>query len=201
MTAMLTLLLTAGCIEDVGEGKVEAVVEQAAPEPAKEVGTRSLKVDAARSSLKALGAKVTATHPIDFKTFSGEVSLDGDDLKAIAFSAAVADLQADHPKLTQHLLNEDFLFVDKHPEATFRSTGVKAGAKEPGMTHTVQGNLSIRGVTKKVTFPAKIAVDKGEVKAETEFVINRQDFGITYPGRADDLVQDNVVLTIRFVAG
>ena len=43
-----------------------------------------------------------------------------------------------------------------------------------------------------------MAADK--VSAKTEFVINRQDFGVTYPGRADDLVQDNVAMQIEFVA-
>ena len=36
--------------------------------------------------------------------------------------------------------------------------------------------------------------------ATTEFVLNRQDFGITYPGRPDDLIQDNVRMNITLVA-
>ena len=39
-----------------------------------------------------------------------------------------------------------------------------------------------------------------EVTAKTEFVVNRQDFEVTYPGKPDDLVQDNVVLQVAFVA-
>ncbi|MFT4628403.1 MAG: polyisoprenoid-binding protein YceI [Myxococcota bacterium] len=203
--ALLGLLLTSGCIEDVGKDKVEAVVEEVAPEPAPAKPppgqTRTLKVDATKSKLQALGAKVTATHPIVFKSFSGDVTLKGDDVVGISFTTKTADLEADHPKLTKHLLEEDFLFVSAHPEATFVSTGVKAGSAEPGMTHTVQGTLTIRGQSKKITFPAKVEVSGDAVKASTEFVINRQDFGVTYPGRADDLVQDNVVLTISFVTG
>ena len=56
------------------------------------------------------------------------------------------------------------------------------------------------GVNNGETFPAKLEVAPDSVKASTEFVINRQDFAITYPGRPDDLVQDNVVLTLSFVA-
>ena len=47
---------------------------------------------------------------------------------------------------------------------------------------------------------AKIEVAADKVSANTEFVINRQDFGVVYPGKADDLVQDNVALKISFVA-
>ena len=33
-----------------------------------------------------------------------------------------------------------------------------------------------------------------------EFVIDRKDFGVVYPGRPDDLIKDNVRLTIELVA-
>ncbi len=36
--------------------------------------------------------------------------------------------------------------------------------------------------------------------AETEFALHRQDFGITYPGKKDDLIQDKVVMTVMIVA-
>jgi polyisoprenoid-binding protein YceI len=51
-----------------------------------------------------------------------------------------------------------------------------------------------------LTFPAKVDMGADQVSATTEFVINRQDFGVTYPGRPDNLVQDNVVLTIELTA-
>ena len=77
---------------------------------------------------------------------------------------------------------------------------ITAGSEAEGMTHTVTGNFTIRGVTKSVTFPAKVAVTAGEVHASTEFGIDRKDFGIVYPGKADDLIKDNVLLQVDFVA-
>ena len=68
------------------------------------------------------------------------------------------------------------------------------------MTHTVAGDFTIHGETKRITFPAKIEVNGDDVHASTEFALNRQDFGVTYPGRPDDLVQDKVVLTVDFHA-
>ncbi len=47
---------------------------------------------------------------------------------------------------------------------------------------------------------ATVKVSTGSVSANAEFVINRQDFGVSYPGRADHLIQDNVLLTIKVVA-
>ena len=60
--------------------------------------------------------------------------------------------------------------------------------------------MTIRGTTKTIEFPATINVTEAEFVAESGFAINRQDFGISYKGRADDLIQDNVALTIRLVA-
>jgi polyisoprenoid-binding protein YceI len=209
---MIALLL-AGCPADVGEGKPKAEVvgapttappaAPAAPAagplavPALSSGTR-VAIDPKKSSLGALGAKVTATHPITFHTFDGAVGLDGDQVAAVAFAAEVASLESDAPRLTAHLKKPDFLDAATFPTATFASTEVKAGADRG--THTVIGDLTIRGQTRRVSFPATIAVTAAGVTANAEFVIDRHDFGVEYPGKPDDLVQDNVVLKIAFVA-
>lgn len=198
--ALATLV---ACVADVGEGHVAATVEEApapAAAPVEAPTGTALAVDPARSSLRALGAKITATHPIDFPRFTGSVTVDGDTVTGIAFEVDMASLESDHPKLTSHLKNADFFDVGRFPKATFRSTEISAGATEAGATHTVKGDLTIRGTTKRVGFPATVTVAPGEVEARTEFVIDRKDFGVVYPGKPDDLVQDNVRMTIAFVA-
>ena len=203
---MAMVVLLAACVEDVGKDKVKAKVEDVpaakveAPAPAPAGDAQALKIDASKSSIRALGAKVTATHPVDFKDFTGTVELKGADVAGLTFEVTMATLESDHPKLTEHLKAEDFLHVSEHPNATFKAASVTAGSEAEGMTHTVAGDLTIRGKTKRLTFPAKIEVGDAEEKASTEFTINRQDFDVSYPGRADDLVQDNVVMTISFVA-
>jgi polyisoprenoid-binding protein YceI len=195
------------CVEDVGKDKVKATVEDVpaaaakkAPEPPAGKSVTSYKVDASKSAIRALGAKITATHPVDFKAFQGKVGLTDDKVSAVSFEVTMKDLESDHPKLTSHLLNADFFDVEKHPTSQFVSREIKQGAAEEGFTHTVTGEMTIMGTTKLITFPAKIEVGAAEVKANTEFVINRQDFGISYPGRPDDLIQDNVRMTISLVA-
>lgn len=207
VSALVTL---AACVEDVGKDKATAVVSEVpaaevaavdvAADPLAVEGATVLTVDKGRSKLGALGAKITAQHPIVFHDYEGRVGLDGEAVRALAFVADVASLESDHPKLTTHLKAEDFLHAEAHPKATFRSTEVKAGAEGEGMTHTVTGDLTIRGKTKRVSFPAKLVVSAETVEAATEFTIDRQDFGVTYPGKKDDLVQDNVVLQVSFVA-
>lgn len=200
---LIVAALLAGCVGDVGEGKVKADVQdvpaEQAAEGAKAEATR-LAIDPARSSLEALGAKITATHPIVFHTWSGNVALEGEQVQAVEFEVDVASLKSDSEKLDGHLVKEDFFFVAQYPKATFTSASVTPGSAVEGMTHTVAGDLTIRGKTKRVTFPAKITVGADTVAAETEFTVDRQDFEITYPGKPDDLVQDTVVLKIAMVA-
>ena len=68
------------------------------------------------------------------------------------------------------------------------------------MTHTVTGVMNIIGKEKQVTFPAMVTFAEGQVSAKTEFALDRKDFGIVYPGKPDDLIQDKVVMTVELVA-
>mgnify|MGYP003375405282 CR=1 FL=1 len=215
---MLLWIAVAACTTDVGEDKVEAqIIEEPAEvaEPADGAEAQAevkpsttfevpaltgqaLPIAADKSTLDALGAKITAKHPIKFHKFDGAIAMNGEEVSGVAFVADIATLESDDEKLTAHLKDADFLDAATWPVATFASTDIKAGGE--GGTHTVTGDLMIHGKIIKVSFPATLEVKAEEVSAKTEFVINRQDFGVTYPGKPDDLVQDNVVLTVSFVA-
>ncbi|MCB9673015.1 MAG: YceI family protein [Alphaproteobacteria bacterium] len=194
---LIGLMILGACVEDVSKDKVEATVAEAqkveAPAPA---AGEEIPVVKGESSIKALGAKITATHPIVFHAFEGGVTVDGDRLTGVRFSVDMTSLEADDPRLTKHLMNEDFFDVPNHPTATFQSTSVEVD----GGTAKVQGNLTIHGVTKSVGFPAEVTVAEGKVVAKTEFAIDRHDFGVSYPGKKDDLIQDKVVLTVDLSA-
>ncbi len=212
-SSLLLCVFLAACAADVGDGKAKATVSEVpnAPTPPSAPATdgfvvpaltaaKLLDVDVAQSKLGALGAKITAQHPIVFHEFAGKVGLEGDTVTGVAFSAKIASLEADQERLTGHLKKPDFLDAVAYPYATFGSTEIKQQIAKDGTTDTVTGDLTIHGVTKRVTFPATILVDATKVFASAEFVINRQDFGVTYPGKPDDLVQDNVVIQVSFVA-
>ncbi len=206
------LSLSLACVEDVGTDRVKARVEDVPAEQLRRAADPSkpaappigkitpLKVDPEQSSIRALAAKITAKHPIDFKTFSGKVGLVQGKLATISYEVVMKDMVADHPKLTTHLLDADFFDVGKYPTSTFVSAKITEGSATEGMTHTVSGDFMIHGITKRLTFPAKIDITDSEVRASTEFVIDRNDFGMTYAGRADDLIQDNVRMNIELVS-
>ena len=209
MNLLLALVLT-GCVEDVSTGKTDAVVNAPAASPTTPApvptdarpaaGAQELPIDVAQSDIHALGAKVTKTETVRFSKWSGAVQVAGGKIQAVHVDLDVTSLDAGKPKLNGHLNSPDFFDTEKYPKATFQSTNIQEGSNEPGMTHTVTGDLTMRGVTKSVTFPMKLEVTDDRVTGETEFAINRLDWNIAYPGAPDDLVQEKVVLTVKLVA-
>lgn len=73
-----------------------------------------------------------------------------------------------------------FFALDEHPEATFSSRAVKEGAPDdasmPDATHVVEGDFQLNGVTKPITFPARIRLGAGKLELVAKFNLNRQDY-------------------------
>jgi polyisoprenoid-binding protein YceI len=105
-------------------------------------------------------------------------------------------VSTDTDQLTNHLKTPDFFDVTKFPQATFVSTEIKAGG-DKGASHTVSGNFQLHGVTKTLTFPATISATPDAVTVDSTFSINRKDFGINYAGPANNLIRDEVVMTLH----
>lgn len=201
-------LSSVGCDNEPAKGKTQAAVSEPSPaSPASPAGPGSpaaagvkYAFSQADSSIEYVGAKVTGKHDGKLGTFSGTVQLvDNDPTKSsVTVDIDVRSITSDTEKLTRHLKSEDFFDVEKFPKATFKSTTIKAGGAD-GATHTVTGNLELRGVTKQISFPATIKVGDG-VQVNAEFAINRKDFGINYAGMANDLIKDEVLLKLKLDA-
>jgi len=177
---------------DVAPASVEAAPEsEAKAAPGKPLA--SLSIDPSNSKVEFVGAKVTASHPGGFTDFSGKLDL-GDPLEQsrIEITIQTASLYADKDKLTKHLKSPDFFDVAQFPTALFRSTEIK----KEGEGHLISGDLTLHGVTKRISFPASVAVTEAQVSANSEFSIDRKDFGIVYPGMPDDLIRDLVVIKL-----
>ncbi len=215
MSAVLLAAVISGCAnpaDDVPKATVGAPVPEptsaaSVPGPtptatAAPVATgHSLVLSPETSKVDFNGSKVTGSHNGGFKAFTGTVDLteDGKGVRALAADIDMTSTWADDQKLTGHLKAPDFFDVAKFPKATFASTEITPGG-EKDATHTVTGNFTLHGVTKSIKFPAKIAVADGSAKVDSEFFINRKDFGIVYPGQANNLIRDEVVIKLALNA-
>lgn len=110
------------------------------------------------------------------------------------------DLQGEYQqKLNGHLKNGDFFEVDKFPTATFKITSVKKGAQGKSI---VTGNLTAKGKTNVVSFPATLSVSNGTVSLVSDkFTIDRQKWDIAYKSAMQDVVvKDDIDLVVKISA-
>ncbi len=162
-------------------------------------------------TIQAVGSKVTGAHTLNFKDWKGSAALrdgkpEGGTLEFTVNVASLEEVTKERNeytgKLEEHLKSPEFFDVAKFPAATFKSSEIKAGGDPvaAGSTHSIKGSLTLRGVTKEVSFPATVAVTGKDLSGKAEFSINRKDFGIVYPGKPDDLIRDGVVLKLDLKA-
>ena len=200
---LLSLSLLAACGGDPGKDKTAAQVADAVPvAPAPVEAPVPAGSFALNGAIAFTGAKLTGTHDGTFQSWRGNAVVTGGQLASITFSVDTASLKTDQAKLDEHLKGGDFFDVAKFATATFESPEVSAGApadsKLAGATHTVTGNMTILGVSKSLTVPAKVEIGAdGSFKALSEFALNRKDFNIVYPGKPDDLIKDDVALKVE----
>jgi polyisoprenoid-binding protein YceI len=196
LTIAMLLLLTAACANPAAD-KPKAVTSEAAPVASASVAGEKYSITPDNSKIEFGASKVTGSHNGSFGKFSGAIEYLGQPEKSrVTITINLDSVTTDTPKLTDHLKTADFFEVARYPQAAFESTQITVGG-DKGATHTVTGNLQLHGVTKSITFPATIAVSPGAITVDSTFAINRKDFGINYAGAADNLIRDEVVLTLR----
>ena len=141
-----------------------------------------------------VGTKPGGKHDGGFKTVTGTATVDGDTLTKLEVEIDTASLFADDPKLTAHLKSPDFFDVKNNPKAKFASTKVEKADKG----YTVTGDLTLNGKTKTISFPVVVSNAGGALKIESEFKIDKRDFGMTYGGgKIDDAVAIKAVVEAK----
>jgi polyisoprenoid-binding protein YceI len=103
-------------------------------------------------------------------------------------SADASSVVIDEPNFKGHLLTGDFFDVERTPTITFRSTDIRAA--EDG-TVEVDGELTIRGISKPVTATGTYAVGgdafgNERVAFELQTTVDRRDFGIVWQNQLPD---------------
>lgn len=159
----------------------------------------ALPLTAENSKVEFTGSKVTGKHDGGFKSFTGTIDLVNakPEESSVSVEIDMNSTYSDDEKLTGHLKSPDFFDVEKFPKANFTSTKIAADSAKGAGNYTVTGDFDLHGQKKSITFPAKITVTDADVAVESEFSINRKDFGIVYAGKTDDLIRDDVVIRLN----
>jgi polyisoprenoid-binding protein YceI len=166
--------------------------------------TETFKVDTQLSSIDWIGRKVTGQHTGKIKISSGELLLTGKAVTGGSFLMDMTSISSDSEKLTGHLKTEDFFAVEKNPTSKFQITKVTAAGSD---RINVTGNLTIKGITETITFPASVKKEGNSVVAVAKNVmVNRAKYDIRYGSKSffndigNKAIDDEFELSINLVA-
>lgn len=96
--------------------------------------------------------------------------------------------------------NENYMESNKYPKAVFKGKIANSAAilwtTDGTYTADVSGTLAMHGVTKELTTPVKVTVQKGKPSAEAHFTVALKDYNIDVPGLVADKVSKTVKIDI-----
>jgi polyisoprenoid-binding protein YceI len=143
-----------------------------------------------------------------FSDFAGTLQFDPEhpDQSSVDFTIQAASIDTAEPNRDAHLRSDDFFAAEKYPTLTFKSTKVTPRGRD---LYDVEGDLTIRGVTKRVILPvsylgaAKDPWGKEKVAFEGETTINRKEYGLNWNAALETggfLVGDEVKVSLSIQA-
>jgi polyisoprenoid-binding protein YceI len=144
------------------------------------------------------GYKPLGSREGGFSKFSGTVTVPGGNLEDlhVDLNIDMESLFTDADALTGVLRGETFFHVDQFKTARFSSSKVE----KSGEDYLVTGNLEMRGVTKGIQFPAKIAETPKGLTVKAQFQIDRTQWGISTEGWQDTVIKNEVLLNLDILA-
>jgi polyisoprenoid-binding protein YceI len=165
-------------------------------------GTMTLNVE--KSTIKWIGKKVVGNQHHGTINFSkGNFSIADGKLTGGRFDVdmkSITDKDLDskemRAKLEGHLKSEDFFGVKSFPTGSFSITkavhNAKAGSDEAN--YSITGTMKLKGISQKLSFPARIDIENGTLTASAKVVFDRSKFDVRYgSGSFFDNLGDNVI--------
>lgn len=140
-----------------------------------------------------------------FNDFNATISMEGEDYTTLAINAIinVNSLDSNNETRDGHLKGEMWLDANTYPEIVFQSTSVK---KESNDKYSINGKMTIKGVTKEINFPIEILgpfkdpTQKEAIGIKADFTLNRFDYGIKFNKKMDNgsfFIGDVVKIKLR----
>lgn len=170
----------------------------------KPVKDSTYTVDTERSTIDWTAKKVGGGHTGTIKITSGSLVHNGKSLTKGSFLINMSSITSDNARVTTHLKSDDFFAAEKNPNSKFEITKVTpAGADRVN----IAGNLTIKGITQPIAFPATVKAQKNIIVAVANGVrVDRTKYDIKFRSKTffldigDRAVDDEFELNINLVA-
>jgi len=171
---------------------------------AKPIKDETYSVDTEQSTINWTAKKIGGGHTGTIKITSGSLVHNGKSLSKGAFLINMSSITSDNARVTTHLKSDDFFAAEKNPNSRFEITKVKsAGADRVN----IAGNLTIKGITQPIAFPATVKTQKGIIVAVANGIrVDRTKYDIKFRSKTffldigDKAVDDEFELNINLVA-
>ncbi len=161
-------------------------------------------VDTANSSIGWSAKKVGGGHTGTVKITEGSLVYNGKTLQKGVFLMDMSSITSDNARVTTHLKSPDFFSAEKNPSSKFEITKVSAAGKE---RVNIIGNLTIKGITHPLTFPATVKQGKDVVVAVASGIrVDRTKYDIKFRSKTffgdigDKAIDDEFELNINLTA-
>jgi polyisoprenoid-binding protein YceI len=128
------------------------------------------------------------SHHLAASDFGGQVEITPDtitpaSLRLVVKAASLHETGAEFTEPQKQIINKELkeivLHPDQYPDITFQSTNVTAKMSGAGRYEVkIDGNLTLHGVTRRVTIPAVVTLNGNNLRAIGEFSIDRDDFKV-----------------------
>lgn len=148
---------------------------------------QSFKVNTEKSKVEWVGKKVTGQHHGEIKIAKGEITatngmVNGGNVSIDMNTITCLDMQGEWAdKLVGHLKSDDFFSVEKHAYSNFNIKSVSPIKGKSGSNNaTVKGDLTIKGITHEIEFPAIVEIRGNNLVATGEAKIDRTKYDIKY---------------------
>jgi polyisoprenoid-binding protein YceI len=167
------------------------------------------------STLGWEGKAVTHGHNGTMQFSSGELLVKGNTIVGGTVTVDMKTMKAtdikdaeSQGKFVGHMSSDDFFGAEKFPTSTFKIVSVTPikGAAKDADNATIAGDMTIKGVTQRISFPAKVGVKDGVAAATGKVTIDRTKFGLKYGSKSffesigDKAIYDNFDLTFNVIA-
>lgn len=188
-----------------------ALATSALAGPGTKKAAATFKVNPAKSSVTWVGKKVTGEHTGKVNFQDGTIVTDGKAFTGGTFNVNMKSITCTditdpetNGKLIGHLSSPDFFDIGNHGVAKLVVTKV---AKTGANTYDVTGDLTIKGITKPVTFPATVVISGAGATAKATVKVDRTAYDIKFgsgkffEGLGDKVIYDDFTLDLNVVAG
>jgi len=215
LLVMAIIMLAATALFVSGCSKSDKEVKVSDKQNPGNISGKPLAVSVTDSKVNWLGKKVTGQHNGNIKVASGEVFVDNGKITGgkveIDMKTITDEDQKDadsKKKLEGHLSSPDFFDVAKYPTSKIEITKVEPinDVTKPNVNATVTGNLTMKDVTKSITFPADIKIENGVLTVKADFDVDRTDWNVKYgsgkffENLGDKVINDKFNLNLTIVA-